>query len=512
MLCDLRLFCPTSSGQAVGAGGDLVPVGIDELRSLSIFDGLTDGQLEELARGGTEVRVEPGVELFREGEHADFWWVLVDGAIDLVRHVGREDTVVGRMDVPGRWAGGFRAWDEHGVYLATGRVVTAGRVFRVPADVLRERISAWFPLGGHLIRGLYGTARSIESTARQRESLVTLGTLAAGLAHEINNPAAATTRAVDDLETACQMLLSSLGRLAHNEITARQFAALDALRREIEPQAADQGPLALADREEALSSWLARHGAAREWLIAPPLAAAGADLAWCERVAAVLGESALEPGLEWAACTFSIAALLAEVKDSSRRVSELVAAVRSYSQMDRTSVQHIDVTDGLESTLVMLGHKLRDGVTVVRDYGAGVPRIDAHAGELNQVWTILIDNAVDAMGGAGALRLATRAEGDHVVIEVGDTGPGMPAQVAARAFEAFYTTKDVGEGAGLGLDIARRIVVERHGGTITIDSRPGDTVLRVRIPVRLAGSLPRPGGLPRPRPDVENRAAAPTSC
>jgi len=185
------------------------------------------------------------------------------------------------------------------------------------------------------------------------------------------------------------------------------------------------------------------------------------------------------------ASTFSVATLLSEVKESTRRVSDLVAAVRSYSQMDRGSIQHIDVTDGLESTLVMLSHKLRDGVKIVRSYGANVPRIEAYAGELNQVWTNLIDNAVDAMDGAGTLQITTRADGDDIVVEIGDTGPGMPPQVAARAFEAFYTTKGVGKGTGLGLDIARRIVVERHAGTISIDSRPSETVLRVRIPVRL---------------------------
>ena len=183
------------------------------------------------------------------------------------------------------------------------------------------------------------------------------------------------------------------------------------------------------------------------------------------------------------ASALSVAALLAEVKESTRRISQLVAAVRSYSQMDRASMQQTDVRDGLESTLMILGHKLR-GITVVRDYG-DVPRIEAYAGELNQVWTNLIDNAADAMGGAGTLRVSTRAEGDEVVLEIGDTGPGMPPEVAGRAFEAFYTTKDVGQGTGLGLDIARRIVVERHGGTITIDSHPGETVLRVRLPVRM---------------------------
>jgi signal transduction histidine kinase len=466
-------------------------MGVGELRALSLFDGLTGDQIGDLVAGSTEVRIEPGVELFREGEHADSWWVLLDGAIDLVRHIGREDTVVGKMDVPGRWAGGFRAWDEHGVYLATGRGAAGGRVLRVPAEVLRQWFSAWFPFGRHLIEGLYRTARSIESTARQRESLVSLGTLAAGFAHEINNPAAAAARAVDALEAECQTLLSSVSRLAHDDISARQFAAIDALRREIEPRAAVQDPLALADHEDALSSWLSRHGIARDWMIAPPLAAAGVDIAWCERAAAVLAGSALQPGLEWVASTFAVATLLSEMKESNRRISGLVAAIKSYSQMDRASMQHIEVTEGLESTLAMLGHKLGAGVTVVRDYGSEVPRIDAYAGELNQVWTNLIDNAVEAMDGAGTLRVASRTEGDDVVVEVGDTGPGMPPQVAARAFEAFYTTKEVGQGIGLGLDIAQRIVVERHGGTISIDSRPGETVLCVRIPVRPPGSQRR---------------------
>jgi signal transduction histidine kinase len=460
----------------------------DQLRSLSLFDGLTDDQLTDLVAGGQEVRIEPGVVLFQEGERADFWWVLVEGSIDLVRRVGREDLVVARMDVPGRWAGGFRAWDAQGVYLATARGVSPGRVLCVPADVLRELSNSWFPFGGHLIEGLYRTARSIESTARQRDSLVTLGTLAAGLAHEINNPASAATRAVDALESAIPALLSPFGTLAHDDISAAEFAALDSLRREIEYPEQDLDPLDRADREQAVSSWLAGHGIEREWTIAPPLVAAGVDVAWCERAAMAVSGPGLQPGLEWVASALSVATLLSEVKDSTRRISDLVATVRSYSQMDRASIQQIDVKDGLESTLVMLGHKLRSGVRVVRDYDAAVPRIEAYPGELNQVWTNLIDNAVDAMDGTGTLRVETRAERGNVVVEIGDTGPGMSPEVASRAFEAFYTTKEVGKGTGLGLDIARRIIVERHGGTIDIDSRPGETVLRVRIPVRLQGA------------------------
>ena len=460
----------------------------DELRSLDLLDGLTDQQLSELLAGGSEVGLRPGLELFREGEHADFWWVLLDGVVDLIRYAGGEETVVARMDVPGRWAGGFRAWDDQGVYLATGRAATTGRVLRIPADVLRERMNAWFPFGGHLIEGLYRTARSIEATARQRQSLITLGTLAAGLAHEINNPAAAAVRAVDELEDACQVLLASVSRLAAHQVSARQFGALDMLRQEVTGPALAPDALTQADLEDALAEWLTRHGVRREWMIAPSLAAVGVDIEWCERAAAILDGPALEPGLEWVASVLSAVTLLAEMKESTQRISALVAAVKSYTQMDRASLQRIDVTDGLESTLVMLGHMLRDGVTVVRDYGTGVPPVEAHAGELNQVWTNLISNAVEAMDGKGTLRLSTRAGQNDIVIEVADTGCGMPPDVAARAFEPFFTTKDAATSTGLGLDIARRIITERHGGTIDIDSRPGHTVLRVQIPVRASKS------------------------
>ena len=456
---------------------------LSELRSVDLFGGLTDQQLSELVAGSTEISLRPGLELFREGEHADFWWVLLDGVVDLVRHVGREETIVAKMDVPGRWAGGFRAWDDQGVYLATGRAATTGRVLRIHAEVLRERVSAWLPLGGYLIEGLYRTARSIEATARQRQSLVTLGSLAAGLAHEINNPAAAAVRAVDAQEDACQALLASVSQLAAHRVSAQQFGALDMLRQEVTSRVVALDALALADQEETLASWLTRHGVGREWEIAPSLAAAGADLGWCDRAASILDGPALEPGLEWVASALSVAPLLAEMKESSRRISALIAAVKSYSQMDRASMQRTDVTEGLESTLVMLSHKLGDGLTVVRDYGTGIPPIQAHVGELNQVWTNLIDNGVEAMDGKGVLRLSTHAGPDDVIIDVGDTGPGMPPGVASRAFEAFFTTKEAGKGTGLGLDIARRIITERHGGTITIDSRPGRTILRVRIPV-----------------------------
>ncbi len=452
---------------------------LEDLRPIGLFDGLSDDQLRELLAAGEEVLVEPGVELFHEGDPAEFWYVLVDGSIELFRHVGRETLLVGKMDVPGRWSGGFRAWDEHGVCLATGVGASAGRALRVPADALRTLFNAWFPFGVHLVAGLYGTARAIEATARQRQSLITLGTLAAGLAHELNNPAAAAIRTVSSLDAAVEALTSSFEALSEQNVTSTQFYALDELRRDLGETVTD--PLTLSDREEELGAWLARHDVKQAWDIAAPLAAAGADLEWCTRVSHAVGELALGPALQWIASKVSTTTLITQMKESTRRISDLVAAARSYTQMDRASLQTIDVSTGLDSTLAMLSSKLRD-VTVVKDYASDVPHIEAFPGELNQVWTNLIDNAVDAMDGKGTLRVSVKTEADAVVVRIIDTGTGMPADVAARAFEPFFTTKDVGKGTGLGLDIARRIIVERHGGDISIGTRPGETVMTVRLP------------------------------
>jgi signal transduction histidine kinase len=457
---------------------------IDDLRDVFLFNGLSDEQLGELIAVGDEVRFETGDVLFREGESADFWWVLLAGRVELLRRTRWEESVAGVMERPGVWAGGFRAWADEAGYMATGRAASPGVMLRVPAKALGERVQAWFPFGVHLIEGFFRTVRNMEALTRQQEALAALGTLAAGLAHEMNNPASAAVRAAWALQETGDVLLSSLVRLAEGALSAKQFIALDALRRELGTGTASVSPLALTDREEALADWLAANGVTAAWDIAPALAAAGADVAWCERAGQVLDGGTLEPGLEWVASALSAAVLLSEVKEATERVSGLVTAMKSYAQLDRASLQFTDVTEGIDSTLVMLGEKLGDGVAVIRDYEPGVPRIEANPADLNQVWTNIIDNAIDAMDAHGTLRISTRADSGHVFVEIADTGRGMSAEVQARAFEAFYTTKDVGKGTGLGLDIARRIVVERHHGQISIDSRPGATVLRVELPSR----------------------------
>jgi signal transduction histidine kinase len=453
---------------------------LDDLRRMGLFSGTDDDALLALLAAGTEVGFECGDVLFQENHPAEYWWVLLDGAIDLVRHVRRDETRLGTMDVPGRWAGGFRAWDEHGAYLATGRATEAGRILRVPAQDLRKLWTTRLPLGLYLIEGVSRSARNYETMARQKEALAALGTLAAGLAHELNNPAAAATRAVDALAGAHDGMLSSLRRLAAVPITAEQFARLDTLRQELGPRP-DEDPMDFADREDMVADSLSLHGVTRNRVFAPVLAGAGADVDWCERVAEALGEARLEPALEWVAATVSATGLLQEVKESTRRISDLVTAVKSYSQLDRAAMQQTDLVEGLESTLVMLAHRMPAGVTVVRDYGPNVPHIQALAAELNQVWTNLIDNALDAMDGHGTLRVSTLVDRSEVVVEIGDTGAGMSPETQERAFEPFYTTKAVGNGTGLGLDISRRII-DRHRGDISVQIRPGETVLRVRLP------------------------------
>ena len=454
-----------------------------ELRPLFIFNGLTDEQLGQLADKGEEVSFVPGDLLFQQDNPADHWFVLLEGRVELFRRAGHDETVLAVMEQPGVWAGGFRAWSDSVGYMGSARALTAGRMFRLPSEALGAFVQDWFPLGGHLLMAYFRTVRNVEVAWRQRAGLVALGTLAAGLAHEINNPAAAAAHSAAALQESTEELLAALVAMAEQAVSAEQLVALDGLRLGIQKPVGRLDSMEVMDREEALLAWMDRHSVDDGWRLAPVFVTAGVDAAWCERVAELLDAPQLGPGLRWVASTLTTTALLTDVTTSTGRVSALVEGVKSYTQLDRASLQRIDVTEGLESTLGVLAHKLGKGVTVVRDYADDLPPVHAHAAELNQVWTNLIANAVDAMEGEGTLHLSTRSDGDSIVVAVGDTGAGMPVDVQARVFEPFFTTKDVGSGVGLGLDISRRIIHDRHGGEITIDSVPGKTVMSVRLPL-----------------------------
>jgi len=449
--------------------------------------------LAALLAAGAEIVFATGDELFREEDQFAYLWILLEGQVEVIRRVANEATVLFRMATPGQWAGGWGAWDEgaligsrplhpmqHPSNRLTGYAVTAGRLFRVPSEELGRLAGEWFPFGKHLLTGMYQNVWRNEAAARHRESLVALGDLAGRLAHEINNPAAATRQAVSSLRKTVSQLL---GDAAEHTFAPEPRAAIDRLRGQLlELPAREDGALGAMEREDAVVVWLERRGVRQPWETAGTLTAAGADTHWLDQVEAVIGRDPLEPALRWISTAVTSEALLSELADATSRISDLVGAVKAYSQMERSPLHHVDIHASIEAALTTLGPAL-ERVDVLRAFGPDVPFVDADAAELNTLWTCLIDNAIDAMAGGGTLVLASRVEGDTVVVEVTDNGPGMSLDVRTRAFEPFFTTKDVGKGAGLGLDMARRIVVEHHGGEITLDSGQWGTTAHVRLPV-----------------------------
>jgi signal transduction histidine kinase len=339
-------------------------------------------------------------------------------------------------------------------------------------------------LGQRLVALAFDRVRETTRAEQQRDKLMALGKLSAGLAHELNNPAAAARRAATDLREFLETVRGASLRLGRHLLSNEQREFIVTFEREAgkyqAPPEAD--PLVLSDREERIIEWLEAHRVTESWKLASVLAEAGVDTPKLDTLSATLGEAALADALTRITSLLTIGRLVGEIENSVTRISELVRAIKDYSYMDQAPLQEVDIHQGLESTLTILGHRLKQGVAVVREYDATLPRVCAYGGELNQVWTNLMDNAIDAMEGKGELRVRTARELDRVLVEIGDTGPGVPAELQNRIFEPFFTTKGVGEGTGLGLDTVCRIV-RKHHGDIKLESQPGDTRFQVRIPI-----------------------------
>ncbi|NIR43869.1 MAG: PAS domain S-box protein [Gemmatimonadetes bacterium] len=337
--------------------------------------------------------------------------------------------------------------------------------------------------------------RRVEEELRQREKMAALGKLSAGLAHELNNPAAAAGRAAGQLVEMLDELLSATVRLARTGLGSDGWAQLSDRYTEFgrrSDQALGLSALEASDREDELLSWLEGHGVEEPWEIASTLASAGVRDEDLEEIAGALPADGLAEAIDWLDKALDARELAGTVVRSSRTMSELVSAVKSYTHMDRAPVDYVDVHAGLEDTIRILGHKLKKGIEVVRRYDRDLPRARSGGSDLNQVWTNLIDNAIGALGDRGTITIQTRRDGDHIVVEVIDDGPGIPQEIQNRIFEPFFTTKEVGQGTGLGLDIVRRIVGGRCGGSVDFSSRPGETVFRVRLPVDEAATCEQP--------------------
>jgi signal transduction histidine kinase len=462
-----------------------------DLRTLFLFEQLDDDQLAWLAERGRVVEYPAGATIHAEGSPASCFMVLLSGTLAMYKRVQGGELELNRTDYYGAYTGAFDAYvPDRGVpkvYRTTARAVSDCRLYEIPADDFGSAVWKWFPMAAHLLEGAATQGADASQIVERHERLVALGSVTAGLTHELNNPVAAVMRASATLREMLAEMRDKVGVMVRSQLPANQLEAIadlagQALERRRE--APILSPLEASDREEELADWLEDHGVTAASAMAPTLVAAGVDLGWLQRFAEALPPPNLEAGLSYPVRALESDALLDEITEAAGRISELLASVKQYTQMDRAPLQTFDVHEGLDATLTMLGHKLGDGIGVVRDYDRSLPHIAAFPGELNQVWTNLIDNAVDAMDGHGTLTVRTRPGlDDRLVVEIGDTGPGVPDEVRNRIFEPFFTTKPMGKGTGLGLDIAWRIVVGRHRGDIRLESVPGDTRFQVVLPV-----------------------------
>jgi signal transduction histidine kinase len=462
----------------------------DQLRELFLFESLSDEQLDWLSEHGWVVELRSGATVFEEGDPAELLMMLLSGTVTMSRKVALDDVEITRTDQVGVYAGAMQSYLEEErpqLYTASVRIVSDARLFVLGSNDFAWAMRAWFPMAIHLLEGLFLGMRNSQQIIGQRQQLLALGALSAGLTHELNNPAAAAVRATSELRGRVAGMRQKLAMLAHGEIDKAVFGLLvDVQEEAVQGVALAPKLTALeeSEREDELTDWLDDHDVTNSWELAPIFVGAGTSTDFLEKVATTAPGPILPSALRWLAYTLETELLLGEITDSVTRISSLVAAAKQYSHMDRSPFERADIHDGLKSTVMMLGSKPKD-VEVVKDFDRSLPKVPIYAGEVNQVWTNLIDNAVQAMAGAPDARLTIRTsrDGDNVRVEVGDNGPGVPEELRQRVFEPFFTTKPVGQGTGLGLDISYRIIVARHGGNLTVESKPGDTRFIICLPL-----------------------------
>ncbi len=455
------------------------------LRRLPLFAELPQADLDWLAEQARPMEVAAGSLLMEEGDRGDSMYVVLDGEFEIIKRSDRSDIVIAVRE-PGEFIGEMSLLD-HAPRSATVRALRDSRVLMVHADAFHQLVSSSPSAALTILHTVSARLRQNEALLRQSEKMAALGTLAAGLAHELNNPAAAVRRSAAQLREATDRLQQTSNKLPGLALTPTQTQIVNALLAELAahpPAPADADPLAHIDRERALETRLDERGVPEAWDLAPALASLGWD---SERLAAVgddFSPEQLAAVLQWLGAGGSVQTLLGELHTGAERISEIVKSVKAYSYLDQAPIQEIDVREGIENTLVILRHKLKQGVTISRHYAPDLPRIEAYGSELNQVWTNILDNAIDAMGGAGEIRVGTHVASGNVVVEIADTGPGIPPDIQPRIFEPFFTTKPPGVGTGLGLHIAYNIV-HKHYGQIRVTSKPGNTCFQVTLPLQL---------------------------
>lgn len=485
----------------------------DELRTLFLFESLSDEQLDILCEAG-HVEYFPAGPIVVEGEPATCFYVLIDGELVMSKRSGGVDIQTNRTSQRGVYFGAWSAYipGEEQLYHASVRLVSpTSRVFVLQARAFAEFMRVQFPMAVHLLEGHLVGGRRQSQIIGQREKLLALGTITAGLTHQLNNPAAATARAVADLREGVGHMRHKLAMVAEAKFTPEALRVLVNIQDQVAEQVAKNKGLELSaleasDREDELGDWLEDHGIIGAWDYAPTFVEAGLDTDWLERVSALIDDvdatASLQSAIGWLKYTIDNELRMNEIAEASKRISALLAGAKQYSQMDRGTYGSADVHELLRSTIMMFGDKIGGPgkgkpVSIVKDLDKTLPELQCYPGDLNQVWTNIIDNAIQAMDGHGTLTIRTTRENEQMVrVEICDDGPGIPEDVIERIFTPFFTTKPFGEGTGLGLDLAWRIVVEKHGGNISVQSKPGDTRFAVCLPlVAPAPDTPTPGEL-----------------
>jgi signal transduction histidine kinase len=458
----------------------------EELLRVPAFADLPEDQIEWFLAHSQELLIKPGDVYIQEGAPADAMFVLLEGQLHVRGNLGGQNVVF--TFEPGD-VGGRLPFSRMKIFTFTGRAAVESRALRFSADQFPELVQQMPELASRLVGLMSDRIRESTRIEQQQERLASLGKLSAGLAHELNNPASAARRATSQLRDLLKRIKEASHQLGARELSQSQKADVEKLETFLLQQSGKPplGGLALSNLEDEIDTVLRNHGNTDLYQLAADLARRNVDPQTLEQLFATMEPQTARAALVRIAASLEVASLLDQIESSTARISDLVLAIKEYTFMDQAPVQNVDVVKSLENTLTILNYKLKHGVTVERDYGAVPLLVNSFGSDLNQVWTNIIDNAIDAMGGKGKLRLRTYTEGDFVVVEIVDDGPGIPEEIQSRIFEPFFTTKKVGDGTGLGLDTVQRIV-RKHQGNIQVESRPGKTCFQIWLPLSPAAA------------------------
>jgi signal transduction histidine kinase len=451
-----------------------------ELLKVPVFADLPDDQIAWFLSQSEEIRLSVGETYVRQGDPADWMFVILDGQFQWRGEFGGETVVLSGK--PGDVTG-VLPFSRMKQFVVTGRAVTEGKILRFPSSLFPELMQKMPELTKRLVGLLSDRIRETTRIEQQRDRLASLGKLSAGLAHELNNPASAAKRASGQLRTVLKKIKDASHELGKRDLTPAQKSEIDKMEASFtQEDVVPPDALTISDLEDQIDSLFRSHGQDDLWMLAAALARRNIRPEVLESLFENLGPVTARAALVRIAASVEVANLLHEIESSTSRISDLVHAIKEYTYMDQAAIQNVDVVKSLENTLTILNHKLKQGIAVQRDYQKVPLLVNSFGSELNQVWTNIIDNAIDAMHGKGELRVRTYRDDGCVVVEIGDNGPGIPADVQPHIFEPFFTTKRVGEGTGLGLDTVQRIV-KKHRGNIQVTSKPGDTCFQVWLPV-----------------------------